>query len=58
MASPKTFAQSVRPIIVLPFLIAALLGLGFGFHANATSPAHVSTSAQHLIAIDDPPPGH
>jgi hypothetical protein len=52
----KRLAQVARTTLVLPFLLAALLGLGV--HANAANHATISASAHQGIAYDDPPPGH
>lgn len=53
--------QVAKTTIVLPFLLAVLLG--FGFHANATNThiAHtvISANYNHAVAdVDDLPPGH
>jgi hypothetical protein len=52
----KRLAQVARTTLVLPFLLAALLGLGI--HASAVHHASVSVSAHQGIAYDDPPPSH
>jgi hypothetical protein len=58
VTTPKGFAQAAKSVLVLPFLLAALLAFGFGFHANtATHTTHISAS--HYVADVDPvPPGH
>ena len=51
-------AKNAKAAIALPFLLAALVAFGFGFHANtATHTTHISAS--HYVADVDPvPPGH
>jgi hypothetical protein len=57
LITSKRLARAAQSTIVLPFLLAALLGLGFGFHATPIS--HTTSSASsHLLAVEDPPPGH
>jgi hypothetical protein len=53
--STKHLHRLLNSAIVLPLLLAALLGLGL--RGNAT--LHTTVSASHSIAdVDAPPPGH
>lgn len=57
MITSKRLARVARTTLVLPFLLAALLGLGM--RANAASHT-TSISSSHQVTADviDPPPGH
>ena len=48
--------QVAKTTIVLPFLLAVLLG--FGFHANAASHTTISAGYHAVADVSDPPPGH
>ncbi|HEY7358849.1 MAG TPA: hypothetical protein VH590_20340 [Ktedonobacterales bacterium] len=57
MITSKRLAQVAKTTLVLPFLLATLLGLGM--HANAAIHT-TSISSSHQVTADviDPPPGH
>jgi hypothetical protein len=57
MITSKRLAQVARTTLVLPFLLAALLGLGMSANAASHAPASISS---HQVTADviDPPPGH
>jgi hypothetical protein len=52
----KRLAQIAKTSLVLPFLLAALLGLSG--HANSAIHTPVSTSSHHLVDVDPPAPGY
>ncbi len=55
MTTSKRLSQVAKTAIVLPFLLAALLG--FSFHSNAAIHATTSVSAHHATAdVDVNPP--
>ncbi len=57
MITSHRLAQAAKSAVVLPFLLAALLGFGFGFHTNVTT--HTTITTSHSMADVDPvPPGH
>lgn len=56
MITSTRLARVARTTLVLPFLIAALLGLGL--RANAATHTPVAASYHHMLAADDQPPGH
>ncbi|HEY7358348.1 MAG TPA: hypothetical protein VH590_17830 [Ktedonobacterales bacterium] len=56
MITARRLAQAAKASLVLPFLLAALLGLGV--HTHAVGHTSVSISSHQGIAYDDPPPGH
>ncbi len=56
MITARRLVRAAKASLVLPFLLAALLGLGV--HFNAASQPVVSVSSHQGIAYDDPPPGH
>jgi hypothetical protein len=56
MITSRHLAHLSKTVIVLPFLLAMLLG--FSFHANAASHTAVSTGYHVTADVTDPPPGH
>lgn len=56
MTTSRRLARVARTTLVLPFLLAALLGLGL--RANAANHTPVTASYHHLLAVDAPAPGH
>jgi hypothetical protein len=58
MITSKRLARVARTTLVLPFLLAALLGLGL-HHNAATIHTPVTASYHHMTAdVVDPAPGH
>jgi hypothetical protein len=56
MITARRLAQAAKASLVLPFLLATLLGLGV--HTHAVGHTSISISSHQGIAYDDPPPGH
>lgn len=57
MITSTRLAHVARTTLVLPFLLAALLGLGL-HHNAATLHTTISASSQQVADVDPPPPSH
>ena len=56
MTTSNRLAQAAKSALVLPFLLAALLG--FSLHMNAATHTTHITASHYVADVDPVPPGH